>query len=194
MSAVNAQVEALERLYGNPLVERARWRLDPSPWDDLRRAAARGRHHDITLFIVRDDAMAVIRKHTYPPGVFRPPSGGVEAGETVEEGAAREAYEETGLSVVLRRYLLRAEVLFRSVEAATVTIPWTTHVFLAEWRLGEPRPVDVEEIAEARWASILELRTVLQERLDRSPSHGLRYRGWLQRVALATLRAGEIGR
>lgn len=193
MAWLNARTPEIETRYGHPFIAETRWAATPFEAELLRRARARGRQHDITLFIRRGMNFAVIRKPNYPPHVYRPPSGGVEPDETLEAGAFREAYEETGLEVVLRVYLLRAHVVFIPKGERDETIPWTTHVFLAEWLKGEPHPVDTKEIAEARWASLEELTTTLQEALDEAPTAGLRYRGWLQRQALSALTAPPTG-
>lgn len=188
MARINAQIRALEDGYGKPLVEQICWLATPFEFSLLERGGrARGRAHDITLLIFKDDNVAVIRKPSYPPDIWRPPSGGIEPTETFEEGAVREAYEETGLCVQLREYLVRAEVVFQHAEQSGETMTWTTHVFLADWRSGEPHAVDTKEIAEARWATRRELEFDLQERLDSAPTHGLRYRGWVQRKAFEAL-------
>ncbi|MDA1191344.1 MAG: NUDIX hydrolase [Candidatus Poribacteria bacterium] len=191
MSHINAQIEELERRYGVPALRTTHWGTEGWEFDLLKRACDKDRCHDVTTFILRGDRIAVIRKPDYPPDVYRPPSGGVEPGERFEDGATREAYEETGLTVEIRDYLLRADVTFhhpsQSFRQSDETIRWVTHVFLADWRCGEPRPIDTKEIAQARWATLDELRHTLQSRLDHAPTRGLRYRGWLQREALFAL-------
>lgn len=194
MTWLNAHTPEMEARYGRPLLAEIRWAATPLEATLLRRARSHGRQHDITLFIQRGTDFAVIRKPSYPRHIYRAPSGGVEPDETLEAGALREAYEETGLIIVLRVYLFRAHVVFLPKGERGETIPWTTHVFLAEWLEGEPHPVDTKEIAEARWASREELTTTLQEALDTASTAGLRYRGWLQRQALSILpRADGIG-
>ena len=185
MSHVNVTVPALEERYGIPDAYNMTWQATANASGLLARAAEQGRFHDITMLIARDDDLAVIRKPSYPPHVFRPPSGGVEPNETVEQGAEREAYEETGMKVRLQRYLVRADITFEGPN--NVTLPWCTHVFLAEWRSGEPCPIDRREIAQARWASRAEVSGDLQAALDESADSGLRYRGWVQRAAFRAL-------
>lgn len=79
-----------------------------SEFDFLKRSQKHGRAHDVTLVIFRGPEIAVIAKPHYPPGLYRPPSGGVNPGESFEAGALREAREETGLDIALVRYLARA--------------------------------------------------------------------------------------
>jgi len=184
---LNARTPEIEAQYGRPLITTVRWEASDLETQLLRQAVRGGREHDVTLFIRKENHFAVIRKPSYPLGVYRPPSGGIEPHESLETGARREAYEETGLLVALCDYLLRANVVFVPLNQPDETIRWTTHVFLAEWLEGEPHPVDTKEIEEARWASHDELATTLQRSLDNASTPGLRYRGWLQRQTLQAL-------
>ena len=61
------------------------------------------RLHDVTLFIMNGPRLALIRKHSFPPNVWRPPGGGVKPGEDFVEAVVREALEETGVNVELER-------------------------------------------------------------------------------------------
>lgn len=58
-------------------------------------------------FIRHDDSLALVHKPSDPPGAFWARAGGVGPGETLDEGARREAWEETGLEVEVERYVLR---------------------------------------------------------------------------------------
>jgi 8-oxo-dGTP diphosphatase len=67
-----------------------------------RQAHADGVTHFATgLAVVRDEKILVARRvaHDYLGGVYELPGGGVDEGETLIEGATREAKEETGLTV-----------------------------------------------------------------------------------------------
>jgi 8-oxo-dGTP pyrophosphatase MutT (NUDIX family) len=191
-----ATVARLAARYGAPRELQMELTMVDREFALCRRAADRGRAHDVTLFVLRaathdaprwaPEAMeiAVIRKWSYPPGLFRPPSGGVEPGEAFEAGAAREAYEETGLTVELERYLVRVQARFLWGEEA---LDWTTHVFSARPLAGEVRAVDTREIAEARWATVAELDTELRARMLARESAGFQYRVALQDAALEVL-------
>lgn len=192
MTWLNARTPEIESRYGRPNVVGTHWDATDVETDLLRRAVRAGREHDVTMLIRRGDDLAVVRKPSYPPQVFRPPSGGIEPHESIETGARREAYEETGLTIRLRVYLVRAHVVFDPTNQTDETIAWTTHVFLAEWLDGEPHAVDTKEIEEARWASSKEVVTTLQCALDTAPTAGLRYRGWLQRQAFLALRERDV--
>lgn len=113
------------------------------------------RLHDVT-FLIRNEAAqyALIRKHNYPEGAWRAPGGGVHPGETMLEGASREAAEETGLTVTWERYLARFVVRFTCGE---IIQPWTTHVLVGRASGGELKTADPKEIDGTRWGSLDEL-------------------------------------
>ncbi len=176
-----ALIPELEARYGSPREISMTYEFSPQGYELLLRTKRRGRAHDVTLFIQRKGRIAVIRKPSYPEGVFRTPSGGVDRGEDFVRGAVREALEETGLVVELERYILKIRALFTQGGRKT---SWTTHVLTARARGGEPLPQDTREIAEARFASVEELRGPLHRALMASGSGGLAYRAALTQVAL----------
>ena len=95
------------------------------------------RTHDVTLFILDPSRrLALIRKPPFPEDVWRPPGGGIKRNEDFVAGSVREALEETGLRVELRRYLVASEAVFRN---AGRELQWRTHVFLAETRTRSSR-------------------------------------------------------
>jgi ADP-ribose pyrophosphatase YjhB (NUDIX family) len=147
------------------------------------------RTHDVTLFILdRAHRLALIRKPQFPHDVWRPPGGGIHPGEDFVAGAVREALEETGLGVELRRYLVETEALFTN---AGRELRWRTHVFHAETRDTEIAVGDPVEIAEARWGTLDELAGPLRERLLATDRAFWRYRVALHDAALAALRAAS---
>ena len=147
------------------------------------------RTHDVTLFIL-DPArqLALIRKPHFAEDVWRPPGGGIHPGEDCAAGAVREALEETGLHVELRRYLVDARALFTN---AGRDLHWRTHVFLAETEDERIVPGDPVEIAGARWGTLDELAGPLRERLLATGRAFWRYRVELHDAALAALRAAS---
>jgi ADP-ribose pyrophosphatase YjhB (NUDIX family) len=143
------------------------------------------RTHDVTLFIL-DPAqrLALIRKPQFAEDVWRPPGGGILPGEDFAAGAVREALEETGLRVELRRYLVDAHAVFTN---AGRELPWRTHVFLAETSDEAVIPRDTGEIAEARWGTLDELAGPLRERLLATGRAFWRYRVALHDATLDQL-------
>lgn len=94
------------------------------------------------ILLVRKEGKALLAHNArFPAGRFGLIAGFVEAGETVEETARREAREEAGIEIRDLRYR-RSQ-------------PWPFPdslmlAFTAEWASGEARP-DGREIDELRW-------------------------------------------
>lgn len=134
---------------------------------------------------MRAKQAAVIRKPGYPEGAYRIPSGGVHPEEAFVDGAVREAYEETGLSVKVEDYLLQIHVNF-TFDGANAK--WTTHVMLASPLDGDAEPEtenetgtelaprDRDEIEAARWMAWTELVHDVSPLLESSGLGGLQYR------------------
>jgi 8-oxo-dGTP diphosphatase len=169
----------IESKYGTPAEVHLSYEMTEREFDMVRRSQKHGRAHDVTLFILKENSVVVIKKPMYPPGAYRAPSGGIDPGENFEAGAIREAYEETGLAVGLAKYLLRAHVEFTHKSDVIV---WTTHVFTANPVGGSLQPVDTHEIVEARLAGIDELNGPIKQALLASGSTGLRYRAELGEI------------
>ncbi|MEK6284823.1 MAG: NUDIX hydrolase [Acidobacteriota bacterium] len=174
----------LEKKYGQPEELSLAYEMNEREFEIVRGSQKHGRAHDVTLFIIKDGRIAVIKKPMYPPGAYRAPSGGIEPGERFEEGALREAHEETGLVVSLEKYIVRARVRFSHDGGL---IDWTTHVLTASQIGGELQPIDTREIAEARYATVDELNGGIRDALLASGSTGLRYRSELNDVVMRKL-------
>ena len=142
------------------------------------------RRHDVTLFVLNGELLALIRKPHFPEGVWRTPGGGVKPGEDFVAGVAREAYEELGVEVELERYLVLARAEFRFGDLA---VPWQTHIFGATTKDELLAPLDTVEIAEARWGTGAELAGPIRDRLLSTGRALWRYRVALHDAALAAL-------
>jgi ADP-ribose pyrophosphatase YjhB (NUDIX family) len=142
------------------------------------------RFHDVTLFILNGGRLALIRKHPFPPDVWRPPGGGVKPGEDFVAAVEREAFEETGLRIELERYLVetRAHFVYPPHD-----LPWRTHVFLATTGDEELHAHDTDEIAEVRWGTLAELAGPLRERLLATGHAFWRYRVALHDASIAAI-------
>ena len=170
------QVASCERKYGQPKILRLNYPTPQKHYDFIHSTQKYGRSHDITLYVYHNNRLAVTRKPMYPANSYRPPSGGMNPGETFEEGAVREGMEELGIEVLLDRYLLRVLVDF---VCGVHRIHWTTHVFQAV--LKDPRypqlaPTDQYEIVEAVWAGQADFFGPMRQGLLSLGSTGLLYR------------------
>jgi 8-oxo-dGTP pyrophosphatase MutT (NUDIX family) len=174
----------LRARYGEPM--RLVWEGEISEREHRLATFDPERSHDVTLFITNRDRLALIRKPHFEDGLWRTPGGGVKPGEDFVEGVAREAIEETGLHVELRRFLVDAEARFLH---EPYNVPWRTLVFHAVTDDEEIAPRDAAEIAEARWGTPEELAGPIRERLLATGRALWRYRVALHDAALESLRA-----
>lgn len=182
MHVTEAVLQPMRERYGEPkLLE---WEGEISEYEHGLATYNPKRMHDVTLFILNGERLALIRKPQFEPGVWRPPGGGIKAGEDFEVGVQREALEETGLRVELQRYLVAAEARFLYEPH---DVPWRTHVFLATTTDDHVAPQDLEEIAAARWGTLAELAGPLRERLLQTGRAFWRYRVALHDAALEQL-------
>jgi len=182
MHLTEAVLAPLRERYGEPA--RLKWTGKISEYEHGLATYNPKRMHDVTLFILNGERLALIRKPHFEPGIWRPPGGGVKPGEDFEAGVQREALEETGLGVELERYLVAAEARFLYEPHE---VPWRTHVFLATTGGDELEPRDTEEIAGARWGTLDELAGPLRERLLATGRAFWRYRVALHDAALERL-------
>ena len=182
MHVDEAVLAPLRDRYGDPL--RLEWEGEISEREHSLATYNPNRTHDVTLFIFNGERLALIRKHGFEPGIWRPPGGGVKLGEDFVAGVQREALEETGLRVELQRYLVDATAHF---VYEPYDVPWRTHVFLAATDDGELSPQDTEEIEAARWGTLPELSGPLRERLLATGRAFWRYRVALHDAAAEAL-------
>lgn len=186
-------IEPVEKTFGVPDEISLTQEVHPDELAMVRRSRRGIRSHDVTFFIFGpSERVVLIRKHHFPPGAFRIPSGGLKPGEDFVTGLLREACEETGLSVEPRLYLLRVHVTFFAAQDPDKE-PWTTHVVVTTARdASEPRPLDTAEIESARYGTIAELQGPIRAILLASGSGLFRYRVRLTDAAVFRLRQRGI--
>ncbi len=170
--------------YGYPPVIQMIAPVPRHEFDFIKSTQHYGRAHDITMFIFKGSDLIVIAKHHYPPGLFRPPSGAIKPGETIEEGALREAHEETGCVIKLERYILQVNVTFTDGHHH---IPWRSHVFAGHYVSGDLRPIDTEEIRDVALATIDDFILYKEIIRQKTASGGLNYRARLHDEVLRLL-------
>jgi ADP-ribose pyrophosphatase YjhB (NUDIX family) len=189
IGVVHVDEQVLARLrdrYGEPDV--LRWEGEVSEPEFQLATYDPARTHDVTLYVFAGERLALIRKPSYPEGIWRPPGGGIHKGEEFETGAQREALEEIGVEIELDRYLVATEARFTW---AGRRVEWRTHVFSASADPSDTvslTPRDAKEIEAARWGTLEELQGPIQERILATGRALWRYRAALHDAAAAALR------
>jgi ADP-ribose pyrophosphatase YjhB (NUDIX family) len=183
MHLTEAVLAPLRERYGEP--RPLRWEGQVSAEEFALAGYSPRRRHDVTFFVFDPRGrLALIQKPFYPPGVWRPPGGGVQPGEEFELGVQREAREELGIPIELERFLVSTEATFRSDGGV---IEWRTHVFSARTEAEELDPLDTHEISAARWGTTEELAGPIRAVLLETGRALWRYRVALHDAALAVL-------
>lgn len=187
MHLTEAVLAPLRERYGEPRA--LRWDGEVSPEEFTLAGGSPGRRHDVTFFVFDPGGrLALIRKPSYGPEIWRPPGGGVRPEEEFAVGVRREALEELGIEIELERFLVSSEAQFR---CAGRVIDWRTHVFSARTEAVELDPIDVREIAAARWGTTAELAGPLRAAMLETGRGLWRYRVALHEAALSALRTEQ---
>jgi 8-oxo-dGTP pyrophosphatase MutT (NUDIX family) len=176
MFVTNETVKYLEEKYGLPKRLRLNYPTPKKNFDFIRSTQKNDRSHDVTIYLYHHNCLAVTRKPMYPRGAYRPPSGGLNPGESFEAGTLREGFEELGVEVELDKYLLRVRVDFM---CGIESIKWTSHVFQTKLKRPEDPvldPKDKHEIVEAVWADECDFFGSMRQGLLSLESTGLLYR------------------
>ncbi|MCP4631661.1 MAG: NUDIX hydrolase [candidate division Zixibacteria bacterium] len=168
-------IKNTERKYGIPELRETTFAMPEAEFSMVKASQVNGRAHDVTVFIFKDDCFIFNAKHWYPEGMSRAPSGAAKPGETIEEGALREVYEETGCNIKLLKYLLRIKCRFTCGEEY---IDWTSHIFSGEYINGDLQPIDTIEIREVVIVHPSEIPDI-KKMMKSIDSGGLQYRVYL---------------
>ncbi len=158
--------------------------FDEPGWNLVQKSILQKRAHDVTMLIEGPDGrFALMSKHSYPPGIFRSPSGGVKPGEDLVAGALREAKEETGLDINLKRFLLDITL---DISHAGELVTWDSYIFYATTQDTKLRPTDLKEVKDTVWAGREHLQAMALK-LKETGNGGLMYRGDLTAASLWAL-------
>ncbi|WP_371396110.1 NAD(+) diphosphatase [Fretibacter rubidus] len=108
------------------------------------------------MLVINGDDCLLGRGHGWPEGSFSALAGFVSPGETIEEGCAREIFEEVGVTIKSPRYVFSQ--------------PWP---FPSQLMIGlicetddRELVIDANEIEDARWFSRDEVEAVFAKRSD----------------------------
>src|SRR5215213_7182507 len=107
--AIETEIADLAARYGPPqrvTAALAGWQFSPLTMED--------RYGEVCMVVRRPNGRLITAKKTfYPAGAFRLLTGGVDHGELIAAALRREVAEETGLDVMVRRFLAVIEYQLR---------------------------------------------------------------------------------
>ena len=178
------QLSSIRARFGYPYHQWMTQEFNEAGWNLVQKSLAQKRTHDVTMLIEGPDGrFALMSKHSYPPGIFRSPSGGVHPGEDIAAGAIRESKEETGLNIEVKRFLLHITLdISYKEEIAT----WDSYIFYATTRDTQLKPTDLKEVKDTQWAGREHLISMVNM-LKETGNGGLIYRGDLTAASLWAL-------
>lgn len=178
------QLSSIRARFGYPYHQWMTQEFDEPGWNLVQKSIQQKRAHDVTVLIEGPDGrFALMSKHGYPENIFRSPSGGVKPGEDIATGALREAKEETGLRIDLKRFLLNITL---DIGHKDEVVTWDSYVFHATTPDTQLRPTDLKEVRDAVWVGREHLLAMVTK-LKETGNGGLIYRGDLTSASLWTL-------
>ena len=108
----------------------------------------------VSACVWRDGKVLLVERAKPPRGMWAFPGGHVELGESLEQAAARELHEETGLTASFQGLLGLYDVIRRDA-SGLVTVHYVIACFLGVAGAGEA--VAASDAAAVVWADPLEL-------------------------------------
>lgn len=167
-----AEIEALGAQLGMPERRRCALHIDRETyewWTHIKPL----RRGEVVLLIRRQNGNCILHsKDFYPAGTVRLPSGGLKKSESLLDAAYREAAEETGLQVVVERFLAVVDFEFHF---GNQVIDFASYLFLLSETGGELKTQDVDERICGFSEVPLEELSLVAECLERLPSE---WRDW----------------
>ena len=109
--------------------------------------------------IVFNENRVLLVQRGKPPaeGIWAIPGGSVKLGETLQQAAEREIYEETGVTIRAREPAYTFESIQRD-ETGAVRFHYVIVDLIADYVDGTPKAAD--DALDARWLSVNEIQSV----------------------------------
>lgn len=150
--AIVTELAELARRYGAP--RRIHAPIEDRFDDPIRKE---DRFGEVCMVVRRPNGKLLLSIKTfYPRGAYRLPTGGIHHGEGVYDALVREAHEETGLEVEVRRFI--AHLSYPPARDVDATPLFHTFAFLLEERGGTLGAIDTtEQIEDWREVTVDEL-------------------------------------
>lgn len=117
----------------------------------------------VIMLAVRGDRCLLGRQRAWPPGMYSALAGFLEPGESIEEGCARELWEEAGVRAAKVRY------------HSTQPWPWPSSLMIgliADIEEGEAAPDNIE-IDEVRWFTRVQIKDMMAGKLADAKAPGM---------------------
>lgn len=112
----------------------------------------------IGVFVLKDGKFIMAQRYgSHGEGTWSIPGGHLELGETIEECAAREVMEETGMKIKNVDFLALTEDMFEG-DKHYVTI-WVK----SQWKSGEPKLMEPDKYRNFAWHTLDDLPSPLFE-------------------------------
>jgi 8-oxo-dGTP diphosphatase len=105
----------------------------------------------IGAVVIKEDKVLLVRRGVSPSkNLWAIPGGGLELGETLQEGAAREILEETGVTIRPKGPIYTFDFIEKD-DTGRIHFHYVIVDLAADYLSGEAKGAD--DVAEARWLS-----------------------------------------